>query len=65
MGMLFPVRLMKNSWLLRPTPPIHTPVKMRPLMGPQARADPEPSPVPGLAWPEWEVTASEAGGCHL
>ena len=36
-------------------------------MGPQARADPEPSPVPGLAWPEWEVTASEAGAatCDL
>ena len=38
---------------------------MRPLMGPQAPADREPSPVPGLAWPEWEVTAFEAGGVPL
>lgn len=33
MGMLFPVRLMKNSWLLQPTP-FHTPLEMRPPWAP-------------------------------
>lgn len=51
MGMLFPVRLMKNSWLLRPTP-FHTLLKMRPHVGPRPQQAGSQALGPGLAHPE-------------
>lgn len=50
MGMLFPVRLMKNSWLLRPVPHPH-PTQDEAPHGPPSSSRPGAKPCPwsGLA----------------
>lgn len=51
MGMLFPVRLMKNSWLLQPPhPPMHTPLQMRPCVGPRPLKAGSQALGPGLTY---------------
>lgn len=64
MGMLFPVRLMKNSWSA-PTHPYPHPIQEKAPYGPQALTGWSQILGPNLARLEWETACSEAGGCYL